>query len=276
MRKLAFLFITACTFNTNAQKLEQVFNLEPFNITANVFPIKVTHGLSYQLNKGAHGFQVNVLEVLIPSLDPSINNKSDKNLKKFLTTSAVYRWNTLDVRAEKTRNRLTFYCGYEYTQHNNRLNTDYWYINRLTDNTYNILQSRNTHSAKVVIEGSLQRFKMNRYNGNYPQYMLTMKAEYMYTFAYNLTGINITMYNYNEPIRPVQIEKNYTFKPHGVRTTIQYKHFVHPKIGIYGEWEGMYFSDINFKPNPEIFVPRGSEHYLPLYLALKIGVGFHL
>lgn len=126
------------------------------------------------------------------------------------------------------------------------------------------------------IEGSLQRFKMNRYNGIYPQYMLTMKAEYMYTFAYSLTGINAFEFYKSVSERPIIIDKNYTFNPHGLRTSFQYKHFVHPKIGVYGEMEGMYFSDIDYKPNPNIFVPRGGEHYIPLYLAFKIGVGFHL
>ena len=276
MKKLAILFLTTCTLNASAQKLEHVINLEPLNLTANVLPVKITHGLSYQLNKGAHGFQVNALGVLIPSLDPSMNNISDKNLKNFLTTSAVYRWNALDVRAEKVHNRLTVYGGYEYTQHNNRLNTDYWYTDRLTDNTYNILQSRNTHSAKVGVEGSIRNFKLNSENGTSPINMFTWKAEYMYSFAYELTGINSYSISQNGNTEAINLDKQYDFNPHGFRTSFQYKHFVHPKIGVYGEVEGMYFSNIKYSPNEDIFVYRGGEHYIPLYTSLKFGISFHL
>lgn len=112
MRKLATLLCIIGLSTTQAQQVEHIINGEPINVLANSLTLSATHGFAYQLNKGLNGFEVNVLGTIIRQLDSKLSERLEiKELKKFLTTSAVYRLNIFNAKNEEYNNRLTFYCG---------------------------------------------------------------------------------------------------------------------------------------------------------------------
>lgn len=237
-----------------------------------------THGLNYQLNFKRHALQAEVDGVLFAALYPKLDDTAAiKNGRKYLDVSASYKFAVLDLENVQKRHRLNVVLGYGYVQHQNWLNTDYWYTKQREDESYDILQSRNIHLAKLGLEWNYVKSPKDEKMGLKSTSSFILRAEYFYGFSYQLTGINGNQFYVNNfPSTKITLPKIYDFNPHGGRVSFQYRYYLLSYLSIVSEVAVMFYPNIQYEPNRDIFVPRGGEYYFPLYSAMKFGIGFHL
>jgi|GEM_PF-5436169 len=276
---LIFLFFVA-HFTSSAQGVQHTIDVNPMSLFCgqNIFMPFGTQGLNYQLNFRRHTLEAAVDGVLFGALDGKISEKKIANrVRKYLDISAAYKLTVVDREQDEKRHRLNVLLGYAYVQHINRLNTDYWYTNQREDGSYDVLQSRNIHLAKVGVEWNYIKSPKGDEKVLKSTSSFTLRAEYFYGLTHQLTGINGIAFNLDSPqTTKITLPNSYDFNPHGGKLSFQYRYYLLSYLSIVSEYAIMYYPTIQFEANHDIFVPRGGEYYIPFYSSMKLGVGFHL
>lgn len=279
-RGLPLFLCLVAHFVSYAQGVQQTIDVHPMSLFRgqSLFMPFGTQGLNYQLTFKRHTFHVDFDGVLFGALDGKISEKKLANRgRKYLDLSVAYKLTVVTREKAEKSHRLNVLLGYAYVQHINRLNTDYWYTNQRDDGSYDVLQSRNIHLAKVGVEWNYIKAPKGEEKQLKNTSSFTFRAEYFYGIAHQLTGINGMASKFDSPqTTKITLPKIYDFNPHGGRLSFQYRYYILSYLSIVSECAFMFYPTIQFEPNRDIFVPRGGEYYFPLYSAMKFGIGFHL
>jgi hypothetical protein len=273
MKVFSLIFILIA-FNVSAQSdsflKRHSLTVSPLSVTLHK-KIFFGHSLKYRFNISDKMFaEVSTDGTIFRKLDPMKNSWYSSKFTPNLNQSYLIfgRTATLGTTDKSKKNKIGGFGGIHYLQHPSE-NNGYWIIDSTEIGGHRTITGFKTYSLIAGIHYQKTNFE-RRDDKLILKNQHNLDISYIFGVDLSFSGIIDNYPQYDE----VEIPNEFSFKRSGGKIAYSFQRRLSKSFNIFFGVEYLWSPFIEYSPNKDIFVPRGSEKIFPSFLNVKIGLTF--